>query len=148
MNSESSPMPTGCTNYKLRSLLRRVSSVYEHEMSSVGLKTTQYSLLTHIEKLAPISQAALAAKMGMDSSTLSRNLRPLVTAGWIAIDSGDDARSHTLSLTKKGVAKRAEAKRAWKRAQVALNERVGVTAVAQLHAVIDQMNNALLERAA
>ncbi|TAG82462.1 MAG: MarR family transcriptional regulator [Betaproteobacteria bacterium] len=148
MSAYSLTAPIGCTNYKLRSLLRRVSVVYEREMASTGLKTTQYSVLTHIEKLAPITQAALAIEMGMDSSTLSRNLKPLVASGWVAIESGEDARSHTLSLTKAGVAKRAEAKRAWKRAQLALNERLGVANVAHLHDVIDQINNVLLEQVA
>jgi DNA-binding MarR family transcriptional regulator len=140
--------PIGCTNYKLRQLLRRVSSVYEREMASAGLKITQYSLLTHIEKLAPITQAALAAEMGMNASTLSRNLHPLVAAGWVAIDSGNDARSHTVSLTSAGRTKRSDAKRAWKRAQLALNETVGVRNVAELHALVDRITEVLVERAA
>ena len=38
--------PKGCTNLKLRQFMRRVAQHYDAEMSKVGLKTTQYSLLS------------------------------------------------------------------------------------------------------
>ena len=41
----------GCTNFKLRQLMRRVAQHYDLEMSGAGLKTTQYSLLSHVLKL-------------------------------------------------------------------------------------------------
>src|SRR5207344_3205029 len=44
----------GCTNFKLRQLARRVSQRYDAEVGKAGLKTTQYSLLTHVLKLGPI----------------------------------------------------------------------------------------------
>ena len=87
--------PRGCTNFKLRQLLRRVSLVYDHAMAECGLKITQYSLLTHVDRLGPITQADLARAMAMDSSTLSRNLKPLQTAGWVSVRAGDDAHKAT-----------------------------------------------------
>ncbi len=135
--------PRGCTNFKLRQLLRRVSLVYDRAMAECGLKTTQYSLLTHVEKLAPITQAELAKAMAMDSSTLSRNLKPLQTAGWVAIQAGSDARSHALTMTASGKQKRIEAQALWKRAQIQLNETVGLDDVIALHGLIDRMTDAL-----
>ena len=135
--------PRGCTNFKLRQLLRRVSLVYDRAMAECGLKITQYSLLTHVEKLGPITQADLAKAMGMDSSTLSRNLRPLESAGWVAVHAGDDARSHALSLTTSGRKKRMQAQTLWKQAQLQLNETVGVDDVIALHVLIDRMTDAL-----
>ena len=58
------PQPRGCTNFKLRQLLRRVSLVYDHAMAECGLKITQYSLLSHVDRLGPITQADLARAMG------------------------------------------------------------------------------------
>jgi DNA-binding MarR family transcriptional regulator len=138
-----SASPRGCTNFKLRQLLRRVSLVYDHAMAECGLKTTQYSLLSHLDKLAPITQADLAKAMAMDSSTLSRNLRPLQNAGWVAVESGADARSHALALTASGRKKRALAQVQWKKAQLSLNERVGIDDVAALHELIDRVSGAL-----
>ena len=43
--------PQGCTNFKLRQLMRRVGQHYDLEMAKIGLKTTQYSLLSHVLKL-------------------------------------------------------------------------------------------------
>ena len=135
--------PRGCTNFKLRQLLRRVSLVYDRAMAECGLKTTQYSLLTHVEKLGPITQAELAKVMAMDSSTLSRNLKPLQLAGWVAIQTGSDARSHALTMTASGRKKRVEAQALWKRAQLQLNETVGLHDVIALHGLIDRMTDAL-----
>jgi DNA-binding MarR family transcriptional regulator len=135
--------PSGCTNFKLRQLLRRVSLVYDRAMADCGLKTTQYSLLTQVEKLGPITQAELAKEMGMDSSTLSRNLKPLQSAGWIAVQAGDDARSHALTMTASGRKKRTEARALWKRAQLQLNEIAGLEDIVALHGLIDRMTVAL-----
>ncbi len=135
--------PRGCTNFKLRQLLRRVSLVYDHAMAESGLKITQYSLLTHVDRLGPITQADLARAMAMDSSTLSRNLKPLQAAGWIAVRAGDDARSNALALTAAGRRKRSDAQALWKKAQLQLNETVGVDDVIALHALIDRISDAL-----
>ena len=62
--------------------MRRVAQRYDAEVGQVGLKGTQYSLLSHVVKLGPIRPVDLAAGMNIDASTLSRNLKPLVGGGW------------------------------------------------------------------
>ena len=52
--------PSGCSNFKLRQLTRRVSQHYDGELGKVGLKTTQYSLLSHVSRLGPIRPGELA----------------------------------------------------------------------------------------
>lgn len=131
------PAPRGCTNFKLRQFVRRVTRHYDQAMAGVGLKVTQYSLLSHVMHLGPVQPAALAAAMSLSASTLSRNLQPLVAAGWIEVLPGADARSRQLVLSEAGRAKRHEAQRRWRQAQEALNERLGVANVVALHAVID-----------
>jgi DNA-binding MarR family transcriptional regulator len=129
--------PYGCSNFKLRQLSRRVSQHYDLEMSKIGLRTTQYSLLSHVMKLGPLRPGELARAMGLDASTLTRNLKPLVAAGWISARPGSDARSHRIAITEAGRIKRAEAQRRWKAAQQGLNELLGVERVIALHALID-----------
>jgi len=131
------PMPRGCTNLKLRQLTRRVSAHYDRVLGEVGLKITQYSLLAHVVTLAPIRPGALADAMEMSASTLTRNLQVLVAQGWATVDEGADARSRFVNPTAAGRAKRTEAQRAWKRAQLGLNERLGPAQVAALHTLID-----------
>jgi DNA-binding MarR family transcriptional regulator len=130
--------PRGCTNLKLRQLSRRVTRHYDAIVSVTGLKNTQYSLLSHVVVLGPIQPSALAAKMQLDPSTLTRNLQPLIAQGWLAIEPGDDARSRRIVATPAGQALRSEAQRAWKRAQLSLNERIGEKRVARLHALLDE----------
>ncbi|MEK8051251.1 MarR family winged helix-turn-helix transcriptional regulator [Ideonella sp. DXS22W] len=132
------PAPQGCSNFRLRQADRVVSRFYDsHLLPRTGLKTSQYSLLSHIAALAPVQPAVLAQHMGLEPSTLTRNLQPLVAQGWVQVGPGHDARSRAIVLTDAGLAKRQDARRAWKAAQLAFNARIGAERVAQLHALLD-----------
>jgi DNA-binding MarR family transcriptional regulator len=117
---------------------RVVTRHYDAYLSATGLKNTQYSLLSHVAALGPIRPSDLAQRMGLDASTLTRNLQPLVSQGWLRMGPGGDARSRLIEATEKGHVKRREAKREWKRAQLALNARLGAKRVAALHSLIDR----------
>ena len=135
--------PQGCTNLKLRQLMRRVAQRYDAEVGQVGLKGTQYSLLSHVIKLGPIRPVDLAAGMNVDASTLSRNLKPLVAAGGGTLEPGADARSRLVQATDAGRDKRIEAQRRWRAAQEGLNAALGPQRVIALHALIDEAMQAL-----
>lgn len=136
--SSASARPQGCTNLKLRELVRVVGAHYDAEVGKVGLKITQYSLLSYIVRLGPIRAVELAQRMHMSASTLSRNLRPLIDAGWVEQAPGPDARSWLIQATPDGQTKRAEAQRRWRAAQESLNQRLGAGRVIALHALIDE----------
>ena len=129
--------PQGCTNFKLRQLMRQVAQHYDVELARTGMKTTQYSLLSHVFKLGPIRPVDLAQAMRLDASTLTRNLRPLIDQGWLMQGEGADARSRLVTITPAGRDKRAEAQRHWKVAQEALNRTLGVERVLAIHALVD-----------
>ena len=131
------PRPQGCTNFKLRQLLRRVSQRYDAEMAVAGLKTTQFSLLSQVLKLGSVRPGDLAQAMAMDASTLTRNLKPLIAAGWVDLAAGADGRSRLVTLTAAGLAKRAEAQACWRRAQDSMNSLLGDQRMVALHALID-----------
>ena len=128
----------GCTNMRLRQLMRRVTQHYDLEMAKAGLKTTQYSLLSHVFKLGPLRPGALAQSMKVSASTLTRNLKPLIDAGWLELAAGDDARSRSVLITPLGRAKREEARHRWKVAQDSLNQRLGIERVLALHGLINE----------
>ena len=130
--------PQGCTSFKARQLMRRLSQHYDAEVSQSGLKTTQYSLLSHLARLGPTRPVDLAAELKMTASTLSRNLQPLIAAGWISLGAGADARSRLVQVTEAGAAKRREAQRHWKTAQQKLNALLGVERVLALHRLIEE----------
>lgn len=137
--------PRGCTNLKLRQLMRRVAQLYDGEVGKSGLRTTQYSLLSHVAQLGPVRPVDLARSMKVDASTLTRNLRPLMAAGWLRLDAGPDARSRLVHITDAGREKRQEAQRRWRVAQESLNQRLGVERVLALHALLDECQELLAD---
>jgi DNA-binding MarR family transcriptional regulator len=142
-NPEPPPSPKGCTNFKVRHLARLLSRQYDAELAPTGLKITQYSLLKHVLDLGPLAPGELAQRMGMDPSTLTRNLKPLAASGWLAQTLGRDARSRLVAITPEGRAKLATAKGHWKAAQGAINARLGPQRVAALHELLDACSTLL-----
>jgi DNA-binding MarR family transcriptional regulator len=130
--------PQGCTNLKLRQLMRRVAQLYDAEVGCTGLRGTQYSLLSYVAKLGPIRPVDLAREMKIQASTLTRNLRPLIDAGLVRLAPGPDARSRLVTVTEAGREKRQEAQRHWRVAQEALNQRLSPRRVVALHALLDE----------
>ncbi len=135
----------GCTNLKLRQLTRRITQHYDTELALAGLKTTQYSLLSHVLKLGPVRPGDLAQAMKMDASTLTRNLKPLVAAGWVELAAGVDGRSRLITITDAGRDKRQDAQRHWKAAQSGINRLFGMPRMLALHALIDESLQLLME---
>ena len=130
--------PVGCTNLKLRQLTRRISQHYDTHMAPLGIKTTQYSLLSAVQKLGPIQPSALARTLEMDVSTLSRNMRPLIDQGLLELVPGADARSRQLLITDAGRVLHDQAQKNWRAAQESINRLLGVSNVTALHALLDQ----------
>ncbi len=114
------PQPTGspCLCNALRQASRVVSRLYDEELRGIGLRTTQYSLLQLLRRSGEVRQRDLAELTLHEETTLTRNLRPLVEAGWVAGRTGDDRREKWFQITSGGVAKLEEARPAWERAQV------------------------------
>jgi DNA-binding MarR family transcriptional regulator len=135
--TRSAAMPSGCSNMKLRRLTRLVSRHYDAHLARCGLKTTQYSLLVMIAERGPLLQGELARMLSLDASTLTRNLRPLLDAGLLAVDAGSDARSRQVSITAAGRERRAQGRLHWKRAQLDFNDVIGTERAASLHDLVD-----------
>ncbi len=138
MATESATAPRGCTNLKLRQASRLITRHYEAYVAPTGLKNTQYSLLSYVVKLGPIRPGELAQAMMVDASTLTRNLKPLIDAGWVTLTAGSDGRSRLVNVTDAGRDKRTEAQRHWKIAQEQLNALLGVPRVLALHDLIHE----------
>jgi DNA-binding MarR family transcriptional regulator len=132
--------PLGCTCAKLRKLTRAMSRLYDQHMAPVGLKITQYSVLATAAR-DPLPVAELAERLGMERTTLTRNLKPLIDAGWVALQPGRDSRQRIVTLTGAGRTKLKEAVPAWRAAQQAFEKIHGVDAVRTLHTQLDATFN-------
>ncbi len=105
-----------------------------------GITVEQFNarLKTIAAHLGPLRPVDLARAMNIEASTLTRNLKPMVAAGWLTQSEGPDARSRLISITDAGRAKRAEAQSHWREAQEGLNELLGMDRVLALHALLDE----------
>jgi DNA-binding MarR family transcriptional regulator len=113
-----------------------VSRLYDEELRGVGLRTTQYSLLRHLSRAGEVRQRDLGGLTSLDETTLTRNLRPLIGAGWVAVGTGEDRREKLVRLTEAGAAKLRQALPAWERAQVRLRSRMTEATWSSLLAVL------------
>src|SRR6266568_5766394 len=109
-----------CACASLRRAARAVTRAYETELRDAGLRATQFTLLQALERMGASPQTALGELLALDSTTLSRTLRPLVREGWIREGEGADRREVRWSLTPAGRHRLARAKPAWERAQARL----------------------------
>jgi DNA-binding MarR family transcriptional regulator len=106
-----------CLCHALRQASRAISRLYDDELRGLGLRTTQYSLLQLLRRSGEVRQRDLACLTVHDETSLTRSLRPLVEARWVAVRTGDDRREKWFRITTDGVAKLEEARPAWERAQ-------------------------------
>jgi len=129
-----------CTCFKVRSLARRVTQLYDDTLAPSGLRITQFSLLVQARRLGadhPPTVTELAAAMFTDRTTLTRNLRPMIDAGLISLQTGADARSKAVVVTEAGERAYREARELWKHAQKQVRSIGGLETIEQLQSLID-----------
>ena len=142
--------PTYCTCLALRRATRRVTQIYDAHMKPLGLRITQFAVLGQLAGtgspepgLAAMSITALARRLGLDRSTLGRNVRPLIKAGLVVMEGGADRRAHTLALTDAGHAALDKAIPLWREAQRHVSEKLGRDKTRALRAVLDETTSIL-----
>lgn len=95
-----------------------MTNFYDLVLKPTGLRITQLGILHAISTRQPAALTALAEHLGMDRTTLTRNLGPLERDGLISIhDDPADRRSRVVSLTAAGASTLQRAIPLWERAQ-------------------------------
>ena len=103
-----------CTCFNLRKAARAVTQMYDEAFRPMGLRATQVSLLAMLGGQAPVTMTQLAKRLGMDRTTLTRNLKPLIAEGLVAAAAGQDRRERTVELTALGQDRLLEARPIWR----------------------------------
>lgn len=134
--SEPAPLTTPCTCFRMRKLTRLMSQRYDRRLAAAGLNINQYSLLRRAG-IEPRSIGELARELGMDRTTLTRDLKPLAAAGWIDIAAGEDARRRVIKVTAAGQRAVARAKPLWREAQDEIEGLIGDAGTQRLHTQLD-----------
>jgi DNA-binding MarR family transcriptional regulator len=135
--------PTDCNCQALRQAARHVSQIYDNYLAAEGLKTSQYSILSKLNRLGPQSINELAKLMVMDRTTLGRAVKPLERDKLLTIEAGEDARVRRVKLTAAGLAKVKAAAAQWREAQKKFETTYGVTESAELRSALRRVVNAI-----
>lgn len=130
--------PAECTCFRLRGAARRITQIYAKHLAPTGLKISQFSLLGFVTARGPVSIGRLAELLVTDRTTLTRNLRPLLTSGLIERAASGDKRRRELVATAAGRALFKRALPLWADAEKEVRAVLGSKLTADLHGAIDR----------
>jgi DNA-binding MarR family transcriptional regulator len=133
-------LPCACAN--LRRTARAVTRIYNQELRAAGLELTQFTLLMALEITGRSTQGNLGRLLAIDTTTLTRMLRPLTRRGWIGVKAGDDRRQRLLELTPAGRRKLQQSRPRWQRAQQRLHRGLGERTWTQMGALLAEVTRA------
>ncbi len=126
MPAESKLQTQDCNCFAVRKAARHVTQFYDQHLAPIGLRTSQFSMLAKLKRLGPMTINTLAADLGMDRTTLGRNILPLERDGLIAIKPGTaDRRVKELHLTAAGGEKVRAGVKLWAAAQTGFEAAFG-----------------------
>ena len=132
-------VPSSCVCTVLRMATRSVNRLYDRAFAQVGLRVTDYSIMSGLFKEGPMSISELAARLAMDRTTCTREVAPLVESGLVEITAGSDRRRRVVRLTELGVSKRQEAYPFWEEVQRKVAKELGNSDVTELIAGLDRL---------
>lgn len=117
------PLLRDCHCFNLRRVTLETIALYDRHLAPVGISIQQFSVLRHIDTLGPLSVTDLAERMGLDRTTLSRNLKLMERRGLLQ-EEPSLGRQRLLKLTPAGARTLAQARPHWQAAQEALESRL------------------------
>ena len=138
----------GCTCLRMRRATRRVTQFYDHALQRTGLTVNQFGLLAYLcgASLARTNASigTTAEWLGMDPTTLTRNLKPLLVKGLVknVLDPAD-GRVRIVAITEKGLRMLREAVPRWRNAQAAVEKAIGSKSIAELNTLLDLSSSKL-----
>ncbi|AVO51295.1 MarR family winged helix-turn-helix transcriptional regulator [Ectopseudomonas mendocina] len=132
-------LPTSCLCTQLRRASRGVTRLYDDALATVGLGVAQFSLLRHVQRLGQPSISVLAEAMGLDRSTLGRNLRVLEEQRLLQLGEGRDLRAREVRLTEAGLQRIQQGLPLWEQAQRELNAQLGDERRAELMKLLEEL---------
>ena len=122
-----------CLGLRARRLGREVARIYDTALQPLGLTGAQFTLLVALQMLEPVSPGDLGSKLGVEKSTMSRNLKLMAERTWIQITQA--GANQYVSIDKAGVELLLRAEGPWKGAQKQVAALVGPHSVELLRAI-------------
>lgn len=123
-----------------RLLTRVLTGIYDDELRAFGLKATQLNLLAVVARRGPVRRIDIGKRLHLDPSTLTRNLKIMLTNGWIKeITDGEDGRGSPLEVTTKGRDLLYQIVPSWQKAQHRTQRLIGDNGAALLRKLVGNM---------
>lgn len=108
----------GCACFIARKHARKLTRLYDAALAPHDLTSGQFSMIAALAAAEGMTVQSLADVMGMDHSTTSRGIAPLIESGLLSVRmDASDGRKRNLHLTQRGVDKFNTAAAAWAEAQ-------------------------------
>ncbi len=114
-----------CACFNLRRAARLVTQRFERIFRESGITANQFSILMAVYNREAILMTRLAGILGMERTTLSRNVSLLCKVGMIVTETGSDKRERRVAITPKGISLLEKTLPLWQRAQNEVVEAVG-----------------------
>ena len=119
-----------CLCLASRKAARGITAFYDRRLRAHGVRVTQFTILAMLMLRGETSVSVLAKSLGMDRTTLTRNVALLETNGWARTKTDNaDARSHLIFVTDAGRKVVQDALPTWRAAQQSVADAVGPTGV-------------------
>lgn len=135
-------IPVMCLGNTARQATRLVMRVYGLHMRSVDLNFPQFGLLVALAQLSGSNVREIADNLGLDASTLVRNIALLERRGAVTSDGGRGRAGKMYRLTKSGQELLQSALAAWREAQVSLVAELGEEDVDAMRQSLRRMGDA------
>ena len=130
-----------CTCFQLRRATRRVTQLYDRHLAPADLSLNAYSILRRSRQPRP--RGELADALGMDRTTLTRNLKPLLESGLLSSAPGADSRQRQLHITAAGKRRLQKALPLWQQAQQEIEGLFGSARIAGLNQQLEALTQSL-----
>ena len=140
-NKALEPMGYECLLSCTRLLTRVLTGIYDNELRAFGLKATQLNLLAVVARIGPVRRIDIGKRLHLDPSTLTRNLKIMLTNGWIKeITDGEDGRGSPLQVTTKGRDLLHQIVPSWQKAQDRTQRLIGDNGATLLRKLVGNMH--------
>jgi len=106
-----------CACFNVRRTSRVITQFFDTEVRRYGVRPTQTPILGALQAKDGWGMAELSEWLGMERTTLLRNLRPLQRDGLVRANGGGRGGHVELAITRKGRRALAKALPAWRSAQ-------------------------------
>jgi DNA-binding MarR family transcriptional regulator len=144
--NENAATDLNCTCYRVRKAARALTQFYDEALAGAGATLTKMSVLTELSRTPNLSVTALGKRLGMDRTTVSRTIKPMLRDGWIASGEALDRRARDLVITDAGTEILTRCNAGWRHAESKMLRSIGLESRTTLFDLLDRVGDAVRDK--